>query len=115
MVLFVLLMKLPDLLGAKTRRRRRARSRPQVRGAGKAPLPGAADEFFGGPLPVARRTYLVEAQELIGTAPGRAPAHVPVRVASSASHARRARCSSPSDDLVLQAHDTWRSTAASRA
>ena len=103
MVLFVLLMKIPDLLGTKTAEAARA-FEAEVRGVGSAPLPGAADEFFGGPLPVARRTYLVEAQELIGKRLDELRRTYPFLSVERVM--RGSTLLEPADDLVLQAHDT---------
>ena len=103
MVLFVLLMKVPDLLGTKTAEAARA-FEAEVHGVGSAPLPGAADEFFGGPLPVARRTYLVEAQELIGKRLDELRRTYPFVAVERVM--RGSKLLEPADDLVLQAHDT---------
>jgi len=103
MVLFVLLMKVPDVLGTKTVEAARA-FEAAVHGVGKAPLPGAADEFFGGPMPVARRTYLVEAQELIGKRLDELRRTYPF--VSVERVMRGSKLLEPADDLVLQAHDT---------
>ena len=75
-----------------------------MRGAGKAPLPGAADEFFGGPLPVARRTYSLEAHEAIGKRLDELRRTYPF--VSSSAIVRGSQLLEPADDLVLQAHDT---------
>ena len=103
MVLFVLLMKVPDLLGAKTVEAARA-FEAEVHGVGKAPLPGAADEFFGGPLPVARRTYSLEAQEVIGKRLDELRRTYPFVAVERVM--RGSQLLEPADDLVLQAHDT---------
>jgi putative transport protein len=103
MVLFVLSMKLPDVLGADTPAAARA-FEAEVRGAGKAPLPGEADEFFGGPLPVARRTYLLEAKEAIGKRLDELRRTYPF--VSVERIVRNSQLLEPADDLVLQAHDT---------
>ena len=65
MVLFIVCMKLPESARGGHARRRGARSRHQP-SAGAAPLPGSADEFFGGPLPVAMRTYEIKDPEAFG-------------------------------------------------
>jgi putative transport protein len=68
-VLFVLMMKiLPRLF----RRDAPADARSYVASAmgGSAPLPGEADAFLVGTLPVATRSYLLEGREFIGRALG---------------------------------------------
>jgi putative transport protein len=63
MTTFILLMKLPDLLGRDV-----VGQAAQFEAALKsgAPLPGSAEEFFGGPLPVAIRSYRVDKPGAVG-------------------------------------------------
>jgi len=66
MVLFIMLIKLVPLLTRRDVKRAARELEAAIRGPGDAPLPGAADEFLGGPLPVAVRSFRVEERPVVG-------------------------------------------------
>jgi putative transport protein len=103
MVLFIVMMKLPDLLGVNT-----PRAAAQYEAAiqtSSVPLPGSANEFFGAPAPPATlRTYEVEAPELLGR-PLRELRHQ-YPLVSVERISRSGRLIDPADDTVLERHDT---------
>jgi putative transport protein len=102
-ILFVVLTKVPDMLG-----RDLAKSAKQletaIAGDSDAPLPGAGDEFFGRPLPVALRTYEIEKPEIVGHPLGELRTRYP-RV-SIERVVRDGDVIVPRDDLELRLHDT---------
>lgn len=100
MTLFILSMKLPDLLGRGTAEAAREFEASLRRAA---PLPGSAEEFFGGPLPVTLRAYELERPGPVGH-----PLSEIRRAYPQVSIERILRGGEilvPNDDLVLQAHD----------
>lgn len=104
MVLFIVLMKVPDIFGANTPAAAEAYE-SSIR-TGGAPLPGAADEFFGtGPAaPVTVRTYEVEAAELLGHPLGELRQRYPLVSVERIS--RAGQLIDPKDDTVLERRDT---------
>ena len=103
LILFVLLMKLPDLLGRNTPRAAQALE-AQIRGTLSDPLPGTGYEFLGRSLPVAVRSYLMEDQQLVGHRIGELRRTYPL---VSVEHVlREGQVIEPTDDVVLQPHDT---------
>ena len=111
-VLFVLFAKLPDIFGRDTARAARE-FEARLRGSSSAPLPGTADEFLGGPLPVARRSYQIEKPRAGGPPPGRAAPHLP----AGRDRARAARAdssSTPATTSCCSRTTRSRSTAACR-
>jgi putative transport protein len=100
-VLFVLFAKLPDLLGRNTAR---AASQLEKGLHTSAPLPGTAEEFMGGALPVARRAYQVEKPEPVGHSLSELRRTYPLVAVERVL--RAGKVLEPADDLVLQSHDT---------
>jgi putative transport protein len=102
-VLFVLFAKLPDLFGRDTARAARE-FEERLRGSSSAPLPGTADEFMGGPLPVARRSYQLEKPQAVGHRLGELRRTYPLVAIERVL--RGGQLLDPADDVVLQPHDT---------
>ena len=100
---FTVLMKVPDLIGRDSRRAARELE-AQIRGTSTAPLPGTADEFLGGPLPVAVRSYQIEMPGAVGHHLGELRRTYPLVAVERVL--RGGRMLDPSDDVVLQPHDT---------
>jgi putative transport protein len=104
MLLFIVLLKLPDLLGRDTARAARELE-AQLRGEDSPPLPGSADEFLGrGPAPAGVRTYAVELPDTIGMRLDELRRSYPW--ISVERILRDGRFLEPRDELVVQAHDT---------
>jgi putative transport protein len=106
MILFILAMKVPDLLGAKTAAAARA-FEAKVRGASDAPLPGSASEFFATTItttePITLRTYLLQALELIGVPLGTLRTTYPN--VSIERVVRDGKVLEPTDAMVLRERD----------
>ena len=102
-VLFVLFAKLPDLFGRDTARAAREFEQ-RLHQPSSAPLPGAADEFMGGPLPVARRSYQLEKPEPVGHRLGELRRTYPLVAVERVL--RGGQLLDAGDDVVLQPHDT---------
>jgi len=104
MVLFIVAMKVPDMFGANTPAA--AHTYESAIRSGGAPLPGAADEFFGAApaAPVTVRTYEVEAPELLGRPLGELRRNYPL--VSVERIARAGQLIDPKDDTVLERRDT---------
>jgi putative transport protein len=100
-VMFVVLAKLPDLLGRNTARAAREFEERLHKGA---PLPGTANEFLGGPLPVARRAYHVERPNSVGHRLGELRRTYPMVAIERVL--RGGKILEPSDDIVVQSNDT---------
>jgi putative transport protein len=104
MALFVLAMKVPDMLGRKTAQAA-LDLEAQLRGDRNAPLPGSADEFLGkGPALSAVRTYIVESPDAIGRRLGELRRTYPFIAIERIL--RGGQFLEPVDTLVVQAHDT---------
>jgi putative transport protein len=103
LILFVMLMKLPDLLGRNTPRAACA-FEAQIRGALSDPLPGTGGEFLGAPLPVAHRSYQLEQTAPVGHRLEEMRRTYPY--VSIERILRGGRVLAPTDDVVLQPHDT---------
>ena len=103
-VLFVLFAKLPDLFGRDTARAAREFEERLREPSSSAPLPGTADEFMGGPLPVARRSYQLEKPEPVGHRLGELRRTYPLVAIERVL--RGGQLLEPRDDVVLQPHDT---------
>jgi putative transport protein len=104
MVLFILMMRLPDVLGRNTAKAARALE-AQIQSGLSSPLPGAGDEFMGRPLPVALRSYTVDKPgPIVGHPLGELRRKYP-RVAIE-KVMRAGKLLDPSDDVVLQPNDT---------
>jgi putative transport protein len=103
MVLFIVLMKVaPSILGRDMKGA--AREYEAAIGAGGAPLPGAGDEFFGTPLPVAVRAYTLQEDAAIGHRLAELRQAYPL--VSVERVARAGKLLDPTDDVVLQRNDT---------
>lgn len=104
MVLFILAMKLPDMLGLNTAAAAREYE-ASIKG-GSEPLPGTSGEFFGavGLPPVTVRTYQVEAAPLLGRPLGELRRQYPMVSVERIS--RSGSIIEPRDDTVLQRQDT---------
>jgi len=102
-VLFVLLTKLPELLGRDLKKAARELEH-EIAGDGSAPLPGAADEFFGHPLPIALRSYAIDEPAIVGQPLGELRTRYP-RL-SIERVIRGDQVLEPDDDLMLKLHDT---------
>lgn len=103
MIGFILLMKLPDMLGRDTPGAARTLE-AKIHGGMSSPLPGTAAEFLGGPLPVARRAYQIETARLVGHRLGELRRTYPLVAIDRVL--REGKLFDPVDDVVLQAHDT---------
>ena len=103
LMVFTVLMKVPDLMGRDSRRAARELE-AQIRGTSTAPLPGTADEFLGGPLPVAVRSYQIEKPGAVGHRLGELRRTYPLVAVERVL--RGGRVVDPSDDVVLEPHDT---------
>jgi len=103
MVAFIILMRLPDLLGRDTPGGARAFA-AQITGASSSPLPGTADEFLGGPLPVSRRAYKIENPRAVGHRLGELRRAYPLIAIERVL--RDGKYYEPADDIVLQPQDT---------
>jgi putative transport protein len=103
-VLFVLFAKLPDLFGRNTARAAREFEERLRESSSSAPLPGTADEFMGGPLPVARRSYQLEKPQAVGHRLGELRRTYPLVAIERVL--RAGQLLEPADDVVLQPHDT---------
>ena len=66
MVLFIVLMKIGPGLARRDVKSAAREFEEAIKGTGGAPLPGAGDEFFGTALPVAVRSYTLQAQAAVG-------------------------------------------------
>jgi putative transport protein len=96
-------MKVPDMLG-RSSRRAAEELEAQIRSSSTAPLPGTADEFLGGPLPVAVRSFQLERPDAVGHRLGELRRTYPLVAIERIL--RAGRLLEPNDDEVLQAHDT---------
>lgn len=103
MTLFIVMMKLPDLLGRDTARAARELE-AQIRGGLSSPLPGSADEFLSGPIPVRLRSYQIERPDAVGHRLGELRRTYPFVAIERVL--RGGKLLEPADDIVLQAHDT---------
>jgi putative transport protein len=103
LILFVMFMKLPDLLGRNTSRAARV-FEAQLRGTLLEPPPGTGGEFLGTPLPLAHRSYRLETSAPVGNQLGELRETYPL--VSIERILRGGRVLVPTDDLVLQPHDT---------
>jgi putative transport protein len=103
MTLFIVIMKVPDLLGRRTAQAAHA-FEEKIRSGLSSPLPGTADEFLGGILPVSRRVYQLETKRLVGHRLGELRRTYPLVAIEGIM--RGGRLFQPSDDVVLQPHDT---------
>lgn len=104
MVLFILMMKVgPSLLRRNTAKAARE-FEAALRGAGAEPLPGSAEEFLGGPLPVAVRAYALEETGPVGKRLGDLRQTYPL--ISVERVLRGGQMLEPRDDVVLAAKDT---------
>jgi putative transport protein len=103
MVLFIVMTKVPDMLGANTAQA--AKEYEASIKTGTAPLPGTAAEFFGGnAAPVTMRTYEVEAPELLGRPLSELRHRYPL--VSIERISRRGTRIEPADEIVLERRDT---------
>ena len=102
MTTFIVFMKLPDLLGRDTKAAAQL-FEAQIRGPLSSPLPGTADEFLGGPLPVARRSYQLEKPRLVGHRIGELRRTYPLLAVERVL--RDGKLFEPADDVVLRPHD----------
>jgi putative transport protein len=103
-VLFVVVTKLPDMLGRDTPAAARALE-AQLRGDSSAPLPGSAEEFIrSGPAQVGVRSYTIENPDAIGRRLDDLRRTYPLIAVERIL--RGDKFLEPVDNLVLQAHDT---------
>lgn len=102
-ILFVVLTKVPDMLGGDLKQAA-TDFEASIRGASDAPLPGTAGEFFGRPLPVAVRSYEIDQPLVVGRPLRELRALQPQL--SIERVLRAGEVIVPSDELVLQLHDT---------
>jgi putative transport protein len=103
MVLFIVLMKVPDMFGLNSARA--AHEYEASITSGSAALPGTGGEFFGSELPpVTVRTYQVEAAQLLGRPLGELRRQYPLVSVERVS--RSGAIIEPRDDTVLQPQDT---------
>ena len=103
MVLFIVLMKVPDMLGLNTPREAKAYEAAIT--TSSEPLPGTAEEFFGAALPpVTLRSYQVEAPQLLGRPLKELRRQYPLVSVERIS--RDGSLIEPRDDTVLQRSDT---------
>lgn len=106
MILFIVLMKVPDMLGARTTDAAK-RFEAKIKGASDAPLPGSAQEFFSTStstaVPVSLRTYAIEKTEPVGQFLGALRERFPL--VSVERVIRSGKVIEPTDDLRLASHD----------
>lgn len=103
MVIFIVMMKVPDMLGVNTAGA--AKEYEASIKTGGAPLPGTAGEFFGAePAPITVRSYEVEAPELLGR-PLRDLRHQ-YPLVSIERISRAGAVLDPRDETVLERRDT---------
>lgn len=106
MVLFIVLMKVPDMFGAHTAKAAKA-FEEKIKGASDAPLPGSSQEFFSTStstsVPVSLRTYTIEKEEPVGQVLGALRTRFP-RL-SIERVMRAGEVLEPTDDLSLESHD----------
>jgi putative transport protein len=102
-VLFIVIMKVPDLLGRNTARAAQELE-TQIRSGLSSPLPGSADEFLAGPIPRRLRAYQLERPEGVGHRLGELRRTYPLVAIERVL--RGGKLLEPTDDVVLQAHDT---------
>jgi putative transport protein len=103
MTCFIVVMKLPDLVGRRTADAART-FEAKIRSGMSSPLPGTAEEFLGGPLPVSRRSYRIESSRAVGHRLGELRRTHPLVAIERIL--RRGRIVDPADDIVLQPQDT---------
>jgi putative transport protein len=103
MVLFVVMMKVPDMLGRDTPRAARELEE-KIRGALSSPLPGTGNEFLGGPLPVGLRSFRVEIPDLVSHRLAELRRTYPLVAIERVL--RAGKMLEPTDDMVLEANDT---------
>ena len=103
-VLFVVVIKLPDMLGRDTPESARELE-AQLRGDHSAPLPGSAEEFIrSGPTQVGVRSYTIENPDAVGRRLDELRRTYPLVAVERIL--RGDKLLEPVDNLVLQAHDT---------
>ncbi len=103
-VLFVVVVKLPDMLGRNTPAAARALE-AQLRGDSSEPLPGSAEEFIrSGPAHIGVRSYAIENPDAVGRRLGDLRRTYPLVAIERIL--RGGELLEPVDTLVLQAHDT---------
>jgi putative transport protein len=102
-VLFTVFAKLPDMLGRNTAEAARELE-DAMTGPNAAPLPGSADEFLVGRIPVSVRAYTVERPEAIGHRIDEIRQLYPLL--SIERVLRAGKVLEPVDDLVIEANDT---------
>ncbi|HLK90116.1 MAG TPA: hypothetical protein VKZ18_09480 [Polyangia bacterium] len=102
-IAFILLMRVPDLLGRRSAAAAQT-FEAKIRTSMSSPLPGTADEFLGGPLPVSRRSYQIESPRLCGRSLGELRRTYPLVAIERVL--RGGKMFEPADDIVLQPHDT---------
>jgi putative transport protein len=103
MVLFIVMMKLPDLLGLDTARAGKEYE-ASIRSGG-APLPGTSGEFFGTEAPpVTVRSYQVETPELLGRPLRELRRQYPL--VSVERILRAGALIEPEDETILERRDT---------
>jgi putative transport protein len=103
MVLFVVFMKLPDVFGRDTAKAAHELEE-KIRGPLTSPLPGSGNEFLGGPLPVSLRSYRLEVSRPVGHELGDLRRSHPLVAIERVL--RNGRMLDPTDDVVLEPHDT---------
>ena len=103
MVLFVIMMKLPDMLGRDTPRAARELEE-KIRGPLSSPLPGTGDEFLGGPLPVGLRSFRLERTEAVGHPLAELRQTYPFVAIERVL--RAGKLLMPADDMTLEPNDT---------
>ena len=103
MVLFVIMMKLPDMLGRDTPRAARELEE-KIRGPLSSPLPGTGDEFLGGPLPVGLRSFRLERTEAVGHRLAELRQTYPFVAIERVL--RAGKLLMPADDMTLEPNDT---------
>ena len=112
-VLFVVVVKLPDMLGRDTPEAA-SQLEAQLRGDSSAPLPGSAEEFIrSGPARVGVRSFTLENPDAVGQAPRRTTPHVSAG-RDRADPAGATSCSNRSTTWCCRPTTRWHFTAPCR-
>jgi putative transport protein len=105
MVLFIVVTKIPDLLGANTKAAARA-FEASIKKAGDAELPGSAQEFFSTSVAIPKiglRTYEIDLPEVIGIPLKTLRQQFPLVAVESI--VREGKTIEPADQTILETRD----------
>jgi putative transport protein len=103
MVLFIVVMKVAPVLAGRDVKKAAREFEASIRGAGRAPLPGAGDEFLG-PAAVGVRTFVVEESPVVGHRLAELRQSYPF--VSVERILRRGKLLEAADDVIIERGDT---------